>query len=30
VLEKYGIGWATWEYRGGFGVLSAERQVDEG
>lgn len=30
VLEKYGIGWATWEYKGGFGVVSAERQVDEG
>jgi endoglucanase len=30
VLEKYGIGWATWDWKGGFGVVDRERGVDEG
>ncbi len=30
VLEKYGIGWATWEYAGGFGIVNAQRRVDQG
>ena len=30
VLEKYGIGWATWDYKGGFGVVNAQRTVDQG
>jgi endoglucanase len=29
-LEKYGIGWATWDWKGGFGVVDRERAVDEG
>jgi hypothetical protein len=30
VLERYGIGWATWDWKGGFGVVDRERAVDEG
>lgn len=30
VLEKYGIGWATWDWKGGFGVVDRERKVDDG
>jgi endoglucanase len=30
VLEKYAIGWATWDYKGGFGIVDRERRVDEG
>jgi regulation of enolase protein 1 (concanavalin A-like superfamily) len=30
VLEKYGIGWATWDWKGGFGVVDRVRAVDEG
>jgi len=30
VLEKCGIGWATWDWKGGFGVVDRERKVDEG
>jgi endoglucanase len=30
VLEKYGIGWATWDYKGGFGVVDRQRKVDDG
>lgn len=30
VLDKYGIGWATWDYRGGFGIVNGQRAVDEG
>ena len=29
VLEKYGIGWATWDYKGGFGFVSGPRTVDQ-
>jgi endoglucanase len=24
-LEKHGIGWAMWEYHGGFGVVTTEK-----
>ena len=27
VLEKNGIGWAHWDYKGGFGVVDGERNV---
>ncbi len=27
VLEEHGIGWAHWDYKGGFGVVDRERQV---
>jgi endoglucanase len=30
VLEKYGIGWATWDYKGGFGLVSGTRSLDQG
>ncbi len=30
VLEKYGVGWATWDYKGGFGVVDRQRKVDDG
>jgi hypothetical protein len=30
VLEKYGISWATWDYKGGFGVVDRQRKVDDG
>jgi len=30
VLEKYGIGWATWDWKGGFGVVDREGKADEG
>jgi len=30
VLETYGIGWATWDWKGGFGVVDRELRVDEG
>jgi endoglucanase len=29
VLEKYGIGWATWDWKSSFGVVDRERKVDE-
>jgi endoglucanase len=29
-LDKYGIGWATWDYKGGFGVVDRQRKVDDG
>ncbi len=30
VLEKYGVGWATWDWKGGFGVVDRARKVDDG
>ncbi|HEX9186440.1 MAG TPA: glycoside hydrolase family 5 protein, partial [Vicinamibacteria bacterium] len=30
VLEKYGIGWGTWDWKGGFGVVDRDRKADEG
>jgi endoglucanase len=28
VLEKNGVGWAHWDYKGGFGVVDGERNID--
>jgi hypothetical protein len=28
VLEEFGLGWAMWEHRGGFGLLDADQKVD--
>ena len=25
ILEKYGIGWTMWDYRGGFGVVTKDK-----
>ena len=30
VLERYGVGWATWDWKGAFGLVDPERRVDEG
>lgn len=27
VLEQHGIGWAHWDYKGGFGVVDSERRI---
>jgi pectate lyase len=29
ILEKHGIGWANWDYRGGFGILDRRRRPDK-
>jgi endoglucanase len=29
MLEKHGIGWATWDYKGGFGLVRRDGQPDE-
>ncbi|MEJ7586160.1 MAG: glycoside hydrolase family 5 protein [Ferruginibacter sp.] len=29
VLEQHGIGWATWDYKGGFGIINKNREDKE-
>jgi endoglucanase len=29
ILEKHGIGWATWDYKGAFGIVDRRGKVDE-
>ena len=29
-LEKHGVAWATWDYKGGFGILGRDGQPDRG
>jgi endoglucanase len=30
VLERHGIGWATWDYKGGFGIVDKDGREDRG
>jgi endoglucanase len=29
-LEKHGVAWATWDYKGGFGIVGRDGQPDDG
>ena len=29
ILEKHGIAWATWDYKGGFGIIARGGNRDE-